>query len=59
MQRSQRLGVVLAVEQRKEKQALERMGEARTLMAQREQQIQELQRYHQEYRQQIRDGQQA
>jgi flagellar FliJ protein len=59
MQRSQRLGVVLAVEQRKEKQALERMGEARTLMAQREQQIQELQRYHQEYRQQIRDGQQG
>jgi flagellar FliJ protein len=59
MQRSQRLGVVLAVEQRKEKQALERMGEARTLMAQREQQVEELQRYHQEYRQQIRDGQQG
>ena len=59
MQRSQRLGVVLAVEQRKEQQALERLGEARKVVEQREQQIRELQQYHQEYRQQIRDGQQG
>ena len=59
MQRSQRLGVVLGVEQRKEQQALERLGEARTVVEHREQQIRELQQYHQEYRQQIRDGQQG
>lgn len=59
MQRSQRLGVVLAVEKRKEQQALERMGEARDLVTQHEQKIQQLQQYQQEYRQQIRDGQQG
>lgn len=59
MLRSQRLGVVLALEERKEKEALERMGEARELMEQHKGQVDNLNRYQQEYRDQIRSNQQG
>lgn len=59
MLRSQRLAVVLALEDRKEREALERMGEARKLVDQQREQVENLNRYQQEYRQQIRNSQQG
>lgn len=59
MLRSQRLAVVLALEERKEREALERMGEARKLVDQQREQVDNLNRYQQEYRQQIRNSQQG
>ncbi|MBC7184274.1 MAG: flagellar export protein FliJ, partial [Marinobacter sp.] len=59
MLRSQRLVVVLSLEERKEQEALERMGEARKLVDQQREQVENLNRYQQEYRQQIRDSQQG
>ena len=57
MLRSRRLEVVLTLEQRKEKDALEQMGEARKLVDQQRQQIDDLNNYQQEYRNQIRSAQ--
>ena len=57
MLRSRRLEVVLTLEQRKEKEALEQMGEARKLVDQQRQQIEDLNNYQQEYRNQIRSAQ--
>lgn len=59
MLKSQRLAVVLSLEERKEQEALERMGEARKLVDQQREQVENLNRYQQEYRQQIRNGQQG
>ncbi|MTI97095.1 MAG: flagellar export protein FliJ [Marinobacter adhaerens] len=59
MLRSQRLEVVLSLEERKEQEALERMGEARKLAEQQREQVQNLNRYQQEYRDQIRNSQQG
>ncbi|MDO6823645.1 flagellar export protein FliJ [Marinobacter sp. 1_MG-2023] len=57
MLRSQRLAVVLTVEERKEQAALERMGKAREIMEQHSSQVENLNRYQQEYRDQIRGSQ--
>ncbi|MEH6560318.1 MAG: flagellar export protein FliJ [Marinobacter sp.] len=57
MLRSQRLAVVLALEERKEKEALEHMGKARELVEQHSEQVNNLNRYQQEYRDQIRNSQ--
>ncbi|WP_375170248.1 flagellar export protein FliJ [Marinobacter sp.] len=59
MLRSQRLAVVLSLEERKEQEALERMGEARTAAEQQRAQVDNLNRYQQEYRDQIRGSQQG
>ncbi|GBO83088.1 flagellar export protein FliJ [Marinobacter salsuginis] len=59
MLRSRRLEVVLSLEERKEQEALERMGEARKLAEQQREQVQNLNRYQQEYRDQIRNSQQG
>ncbi|WP_100639434.1 flagellar export protein FliJ [Marinobacter salexigens] len=59
MARSRRLAVVLALEERKEKEALERMGEARELAEQHREQVEKLNRYQEEYRDQIRKSQQG
>lgn len=59
MLRSRRLEVVLSLEERKEQEALERMGEARKLVEQQREQVQNLNRYQQEYRDQIRNSQQG
>jgi flagellar FliJ protein len=59
MLRSRRLEVVLSLEERKEQEALERMGEARKLAEQQGEQVQNLNRYQQEYRDQIRNSQQG
>ncbi|RBW50047.1 flagellar export protein FliJ [Marinobacter sp. F3R11] len=59
MLRSQRLAVVLSLEERKEQEALELMGEARELMEQQKGQVENLNRYQQEYRDQIRNSQQG
>lgn len=59
MLRSRRLEVVLALEERKEQEALERMGNARTRAEQQREQVANLQRYQQEYRDQIRNSQQG
>ncbi|KAA1174778.1 flagellar export protein FliJ [Marinobacter salinexigens] len=59
MLRSKRLAVVLTLEERKEKEALERMGQAREVVDQQRQQIESLHRYQQEYRDQIRSSQQG
>jgi flagellar FliJ protein len=59
MLRSQRLAVVLSLEERKEQEALERMGEARKLVDRQREQVENLNRYQQEYRQQIRNSQQG
>ena len=56
MLRSQRLAVVLSLEARKEQEALERMGEARKLVDQQRERVENLNRYQQEYRQQIRNS---
>ena len=57
MLRSQRLVVVLALEERKEKEALEKMSKARELVEQHSEQVANLNRYQQEYRDQIRGSQ--
>lgn len=57
MLRSQRLAVVLTLEERKERAALEKMGEARKLVDQQREQVDNLNRYQQEYRNQIRNNQ--
>ncbi|MBU2875629.1 flagellar export protein FliJ [Marinobacter salexigens] len=59
MLRSQRLVVVLALEERKEKEALEKMSKARELVEQHSEQVANLNRYQQEYREQIRNSQQG
>ncbi len=59
MLRSRRLEVVLSLEQRKEHEALERMGEARERAEQQREQVENLNRYQQEYRDQIRKSQQG
>ena len=56
MLRSRRLQVVLAVEERKEQAALERLTEARERMQQHLEQVQNLQRYQQEYQAQMHQG---
>lgn len=57
MLRSQRLQVVLKLEEQKEKQALEKMAEAQQAHEAQRQQIDNLERYQQEYRDQIRASQ--
>ncbi|AOY87202.1 flagellar export protein FliJ [Marinobacter salinus] len=59
MLRSRRLEVVLSLEERKEQEALERMGEARNVADQQREQVESLNRYQQEYRDQIRNSQQG
>ncbi|AMQ90578.1 MULTISPECIES: flagellar export protein FliJ [Marinobacter] len=59
MLRSKRLEPVLALEERKEQEALERMGEARKLAEAHREQVENLERYQQEYRDQIRANQQG
>lgn len=59
MLRSQRLKTVLALEERKEQEALDRMGEARQQMEAHRDQVANLERYQQEYRNQIRADQQG
>lgn len=59
MLKSQRLAVVLALEERKEKAALEKMAEAQQHHETQRQQIDNLERYQQEYRDQIRRSQQG
>ena len=59
MLRSRRLEPVLALEERKEQEALERMGEARKQAEAHREQVENLERYQQEYRDQIRANQQG
>ncbi len=59
MLRSQRLAVVMTLEERKEKAALEKMAEAQQHHEAQRQQIENLERYQQEYREQIRSSQQG
>lgn len=59
MLRSERLAVVLALEERKEKEALEKMSKARELVEQHSEQVANLNQYQQEYRDQIRSSQQG
>lgn len=59
MLRSKRLEVVLTLEARKEQEALERLGEARKQVEAQREQVQNLERYQQEYREQIRANQQG
>ncbi len=59
MLRSRRLAVVLDLEERKEQEALEKMGEARNRYEAQQEQIDNLNRYQQEYREQIRQNQQG
>ncbi len=59
MLRSQRLQVVLKLEEQREKQALEVMAEAQRACEKQREQIQNLERYQQEYRDQIRSCQQG
>lgn len=54
MLRSKRLETVLNLEQRKEQQAMERLGEARKQVEAHREQVANLERYQQEYREQIR-----
>lgn len=57
MLRSQRLQVVLKLEEQKEHQALEKMAEAQKAHEAQRQQIDNLERYQQEYRDQLRASQ--
>lgn len=57
MLRSRRMEVVLALEERKEQSALGQMGEARKRVDQQREQVDNLNRYQQEYRNQIRNNQ--
>src|SRR5690554_5614644 len=57
--RSERLKVVLTLEERKEQQALDRMNDLRRQWQAEQDQLAELQRYLQEYHQQMRHQQQG
>ncbi|HTN33663.1 MAG TPA: flagellar export protein FliJ [Marinobacter sp.] len=57
MLRSQRLEVVLSLEKQKEQDALARMGDARKQVEKQREQVDNLNRYQQEYREQIRNNQ--
>jgi flagellar FliJ protein len=57
MLRSRRLEIVLTLEERKEQDALERMGDARKQVEDQQAQVDNLNRYQQEYRDQIRSNQ--
>lgn len=57
--RSERLQVVLTLEQRKEQQALDRMNDVRRQWQAEQDRLEELQRYQQEYHQQMRQQQQG
>lgn len=57
MLRSQRLEVVLSLEKQKEQDALARMGDARKQVEKQREQVNNLNRYQQEYREQIRNNQ--
>ncbi|MDG5498591.1 flagellar export protein FliJ [Marinobacter sp. BGYM27] len=57
--RSERLKVVLALEQRKEDQALTVLTAARQKLQSHQQQLDDLKRYQADYRQQMRQGQQG
>ena len=59
MLRSRRLEAVLTLEERKEQAALELMGEARKQVDAHKEQVENLERYQQEYRNQIRASQQG
>lgn len=59
MLRSERLQVVLKLEEQKEHRALEQMAEAQKAHDAQRQQIDDLERYQQEYRDQIRANQQG
>ncbi|WP_323752083.1 flagellar export protein FliJ [Marinobacter sp.] len=59
MLRSKRLEVVLTLEQRKESEALDRLGEVRKQLEAHKEQVENLERYQQEYREQIRASQQG
>lgn len=59
MLRSKRLEVVLSLEERQEQEALERLGEARKQVEAHREQVENLERYQQEYRDQIRASQQG
>lgn len=59
MLRSKRLEPVLSLEERKEQEALERLGEARQQVDAHQDQVDNLERYQQEYRDQIRANQQG
>ena len=59
MLRSRRLAVVLTLEERKEKAALEKLAEAQKHHEAQRQQIENLERYQKEYRDQIRSSQQG
>jgi len=56
MRRSQRLQVVLDLEQRREKAALEQFQAAQEALRQQQERLSELERYHAEYQQQMRDA---
>ncbi len=57
--RSQRLQVVLSLEERKEQQALDRMNDVRRQWQEEQDRLEELQRYQLEYHQQMREQQQG
>ncbi|TBW59443.1 flagellar export protein FliJ [Marinobacter halodurans] len=57
--RSERLQVVLSLEQRREDQALDVLNQARQQMQQQQRQLDELRRYQADYREQMRRGQQG
>lgn len=57
--RSERLRVVLTLEERREKAALDRMNEVRSQWQTEQDRLDELQRYQQEYQQQMRSQQQG
>ncbi|MCG8516757.1 flagellar export protein FliJ [Marinobacter sp. CA1] len=59
MLRSQRLAVVLELEQRREQQALEKLAAARDQWQQHQNQLEELRQYQAGYQQQIRNDQQG
>lgn len=59
MLRSRRLEVVLSLEERREQAALETMAAARKAWEAQHQRLEELQRYQQEYRNQVRGSQQG
>ena len=59
VKRSERLKVVLELEQRREGEALERMGQARQHWEAEQQRLQELQNYHSEYQTEMRGARQG
>lgn len=59
MLRSKRLQVVLSLEERREQEALERLGQARERLQQQQGQLADLRRYQQEYRERIRQQRQG